>query len=239
LRRYYAANLPNSEIVIGRDRQSRRRPWRRNPKVFSKAAAVNNAFRKSGGDIVVILDADAYLSTTVLTHCADRLRAQRRAHVRGWFIPYSSLYRINRRATREIIKSDPRYPLALTTPPPAQDVEGRDGSGSINTFGAMCQVMPREAFETVGGMDPRFRSWGSEDSSFMHALDTLWGRHATTPNDILHLWHPRIMAGDGAAWTVRLWPNQTEPNLSNALGARYAKAAGKPNEMRRLVDEGH
>jgi hypothetical protein len=237
LKKYWEAQLPEVEIVSGRDRASTNRWWNRTPKPFSKAVAVNNAFRKSHGDIVVMLDADAYLFGSVIEHCAERLRAQRKAHVRSWFIPYAHLYRINRHATKLILDSNPRHPLRLSDPPPPQDVEGRDGSGPINTFGAMCQIMPREAFLVVGGMDPRMRGWGNEDRAFMQALDTLWGLHKNTPNDILHLWHPRIMAGDGAMWTVRMWPNQTEPRMNDKLGARYDRAAGKPDEMRALVDE--
>lgn len=234
---YYRAQLPKAEIVLGRDRVSKR-TWRnRQPKPFSKAVALNNAFKKSHGDIIVLLDADAILADGIIQHCADRLRKQREAHVRSWFIPYNKLFRLTRKATMRILASDPRRPLVLWDPPPPQDIEGRDGSGPINTFGAMCQIMPREAFMIVHGFDERHRGWGSEDHDLVLALNELWGHFKTTPNDILHLWHPRLMAGDGEAWTMRMWPNQLEPQMNHALAARYARAVGKPDEMRSLVDE--
>ena len=238
LREFWEHNLPDSEIVIGRDKASRRRWHRRRPLPFSKAVAINNAFAKSKGDIIVILDSDAYLPASAITHCADRLRVQRSVGVRSWFVPYSHLYRLTRRATALILDSDPKNPLVLPSPPPPCDIDGRDGSGPLNVFGAMCQVMPREAFIAVGGMDPRFRGWGGEDRSFLHALDTLWGPHNETANDILHLWHPAFTGGTGPLWQVKMWNHQTEPNVNNALASRYQQALGKPDVMRSLVDEG-
>lgn len=239
LRAYYEAHLHDVEIVIGKDRKSERKWHRRRPLPFSKAVAVNNAFKRSHGDIVVILDNDAYLDAAVVQHCADRLRAQRKADVRSWFVPYSNLYRLTRHVTGEILESDPCHPLTLPSPPPPWDVEGRDGSGPINVFGAMAQIMPREAFITVGGMDPRFRGWGAEDGAFAQALDTLWGPRKNTPNDILHMWHASFMSGvAGPIWQHKMWAHQHEPGVNNWLGARYAKANGNPAAMRALVDEG-
>ena len=234
---YYRAQLPAAEIVLGSDKASKRSWHNKKPKPFSKAVALNNAFAKSHGDILILLDSDAILADGVIEHCAERLRAQRRAGVRSYFIPYQHLFRLTREATKRILASDPAHPLVLPDPPPPSDVEGRDGSGPINTFGAMCQIVPREAFILVGGFDTRHRGWGSDDHDMVLALNELWGHFKTTPNDILHLWHPRIMAGDGAAWRVRMWQNQLEPNMNQALAARYSKAVGHPDVMRALVDE--
>jgi hypothetical protein len=187
----------------------------------------------------VLLDNDAYLDWKVIQHCADRIRAQRRAHVRSWFVPYNHLYRLTRRATRLVLESEPCNPYRFSSPPPPCDVDGRDGSGPLHIFGAMCQIMPREAFITVGGLDPRFRGWGAEDSAFTQALDTLWGPRHNTPNDILHMWHPSFMSGSGPTWTVKMWANQSGPGVNNPLAGRYQKAYGKPAVMRALVDEGH
>ncbi len=240
LARYWRDQLPDAEIVIGRDRQSKRSWYRRRPKPFSKAAAINNAFRKSHGDIVILLDSDAYLPGDIFTHCAERLRLQRKTGVRSWFVPFDKLYRLTRNASNEVLESDPCHPLRFSSPPPKQDIDGRDGSGGpLNVFGAMCMIMPREAFVTVGGLDPRFRGWGAEDHAFVRALDTLWGPMKTTPNDILHLWHPHISSGYGAVWTIRMWENQHNPNINNKLAGTYAHCYGKPAAMRQLVDDGH
>ena len=136
-----------------------------------------------------------------------------------------------------MLESDPCNPLVLPTPPPARDIDGNEGSGPLNVFGAMCQIMPREAFEAVGGWDERFRGWGGEDYAFARALDTLWGPHKNTANDILHLWHPRITGGRGPDWTVKMWANQLEPRVNDELSSRYGRAFGDVTEMRKLQDE--
>ena len=237
LRAYLECHLPDAEIVIGRDRASERR-WCRKPKPFSKAAAVNDAFRRSRGDVIVILDADAFLAASVIEHCAERLRHQRRCGDRSWFVPYRHLYRLRRPTTERVLESDPCHPLWIPSPPPAWDIDGKDGSGPINIYGAMCQIMPREAFETVGGMDTRFRGWGAEDLAFACALDTLWGQHDYTHNDILHLWHPSVISGQGASWTIKMWPRQTRPGVNNELGGLYLRVNGDAAAMRALVNEG-
>ncbi len=241
LHRYWRNQLPDAEIIIGRDRRSEKRWHRRQPRPFSKTRAVNNAFRRSHGDVIVILDADAYLPGAVLEHCARRLRKQRQAGVRSWFVPYRWIFRLTRDATERVLDSDPRHPLTFPTPPPLIDVEGTDGSGWGHRFGAMAMVMPREAFELIGGMDERFIGWGSEDVSFLRALDTLWGKHKNTPNQILHLWHPKLVATHwvdpaGAEWEVRVWSRQHTPRNNDRLGQRYDNATGNPGKMRRLVD---
>jgi predicted glycosyltransferase involved in capsule biosynthesis len=95
--------------------------------------------------------------------------------------------------------------------------------------------MPREAFELVGCMDKRFRGWGGEDVSFLRSLDTLYTPHKNTPADVLHLWHPRP---GGQDWSKRMWEGQKKPRANEWLASQYNRATGKPEQMRRLVDEG-
>ena len=231
-------HLPEAQIVIGRDRGSEPRRGRRQ-RPFSKAAAVNDAFKRSNGDIIVVLDADAYLAPGVIQHCADALRHARRCGERFWFVPYSHLYRLRRPTTEHLIESDPRHPMWIPSPPPAWDIDNKDGSGPINIYGAMCQIMPREAFELVRGFDSRFVGWGGEDISEFFALCTLWGPVRYTDNDILHLWHPSVVSNQtDASWQVKMWNGQTQPGVNNELAGRYARAKGDPVAMRALVDEG-
>ena len=110
-------------------------------------------------------------------------------------------------------------------------------SGTLHAhwFGALIQVMPREAFEVVGGMDERFDGgWGGEDVSFLHALDTLYGKHKTMPNGVIHLWHPSI----GSSIRDRQWAGQGGSDANSVICQRYGSAAGDVAKMRELVEEG-
>jgi predicted glycosyltransferase involved in capsule biosynthesis len=246
LRRYWKDQIPGCEIVIGRDKRSQPSPWwnplHRKQEPFSKTVAFNNAFKKSRGDIIVLLDADAYLPAKVITHCADRIRSARKAGVRLWFIPYSYLFRLTPQATEILIRSDPHLPYAFTQPPPDVDIESTHGSDHGHKFGAMAQIMGREAFDHLGGTDPKFRGWGGEDIAFMMALDTLWVMHTKTPNDILHLWHMKNVPTQSErpeATEIRTWAHQLAPRANNYLSEQYYLANGRPERMRWLVDSGH
>jgi glycosyltransferase involved in cell wall biosynthesis len=224
LRAYYKAMLPDAEIIRGTTRS----------KVFSKTRAVNNGVRASSGRIIAVVDADAYLDATVLQECADRLDlAMLRGH-RRWFIPYRRLYRLTQPISDLIAKSDPGHPLGVNSPPPEEYVESTVGSMHGRRYGALMVIYPRMAFDLVGGMDARFEGWGGEDVAFARALDTLWGKHKTTDNDIFHLWHPKL----GEDYRTRAWDGQTDNKSNLNLAARYGRATGDPEAMRRLVDEG-
>ena len=238
LRKYWHFNLPGCEIVMGRDKASEGEK-----KPFSKTTAVNDAFRKSTGDIIVIMDADTYIEETVVEHCAARIRLARKAGVRVWFVPYRQIYRLTRDCTTDVLDSDPKHPLRFSSPPPAECIEDGAGSALGHKYGALIQIMPREAFEMVGGMDCRFRGWGGDDVSFMKAVDTLWAVHTNTPNDVLHLWHPKLEVGEwrdplGRWWEVRVWTGQTQSRVNDELTIQYLKAYGNRRWMREIVRAG-
>ena len=241
LSRYWRHHLTGYEIIVGRDRKSTKRWHRRHPRPFSKAVAVNNAFKRSHGDIIAIVDADAYLDYAVVMHWAERLRAQRDAGVRSWAIPYRYLLRLTEAATQALLATNPSEPFQFPVPPPAKDVEGSEGSAWGHVYGALIQVMPREAFVTVGGMDERFVGWGGEDRAFLLALETLWGPYQNSPNHVYHLWHPKIIAAEGIdahgkRSEIRAWPGQVRIRSNDWLSGPYDMAAGNPEKMRALVD---
>jgi hypothetical protein len=223
LRAYWQAWLPEAEIVEGHDGHF----------PFCKTAAANEAFRRSGGDVVVILDADCYIDSEVILSCARQIRSARRRGRRLWFIPYRHFYRLTDQASLLVLSSAPEDPYRFSSPPPADDTEESSGQSVGHWFGALIQIMPREAFVAAGGMDERFAGWGGEDISFMNAVDTLYARHRTTRNQTLHLWHPHI----GTVHLEREWEGQAEPGSNNPLTTRYQGAFGRPDRMRALTRE--
>lgn len=221
LRKYWKHELPEAELIVGTS----------NSKVFCKTEAFNKAFRRSKGRVIVLLDADAYLPGAVLEKCADRILDNLDNHL--WFVPYKHLYRLTKEATRLIINSDPADPLRFSSPPPREYVESWDKAMYGHRYGAMVMIMPREAIEILGCFDERFSGWGGEDVAILRALDTLYGKHKITKNDLLHLWHPKI----GSTYRDRVWKGQTKQQ-NNRLASAYHRATGRPGKMRKLVDEG-
>lgn len=233
IKKYLKCHLPWAQIVVGKDKHHHL--------AFSKSAAVNDGAKKATGDIFVILDADGYISIDAILYCAKKIRHARERGHRLWYVPYRQFYRLTNAASKRVLKSSPCHPYHFPTPPHPGDVQNTSGSGHGHWYGALVQIVPREAFETCGGWDERFRGWGGEDHSAMRATDTLYWAHKTLPGQVLHLWHP-MMGRDGGLdnwieWSDRLWENQETPGLNNRLALRYSQANNNVKKMRALLDE--
>jgi hypothetical protein len=223
LEEYWGYELPDAEIVIGRSKSE----------TFSKTEAVNDAASRARGRIFVIIDSDTYLRGEQILRCARAIEESARRGYRRWYIPYRRLYRLMEAPTELVLTSDPKWPFRFSVPPPKEDVESTTTAMYGHHFGAMIQVMPREAFEVVGGMDRRFEGWGGEDVAFVRAVDTLFGKHKTLNADVLHLWHPSI----GTNASNKMWEGQDRPGVNNRLASRFHKATADRVKMRALVDE--
>ena len=229
LRAFWEHTLPEAEIVLGDA-----------PGIpFSKTCAVNAAFRESSGDVIVMIDADAYIDPAVILDCATEIRAGREREPREpvWFVPYRHLYRLTRVSTLLLIASEPDEPFEFGSPPDNDDVGPTNGSDVAHHYGALIQIFPREAFEAVRGMDPRFRGWGAEDVCNVLALDTLFGVHRLTPNQVLTLWHSVQAAPNTNPHLLRVWGGQTDPRQNWKLAGRYRKALRDTEAMRALIAE--
>lgn len=220
---YWRYELPGAEIIVGTDDRT----------PFCKTAAVNRAAAKAKGDVFVILDADCYVSGDVIEYCAREIRSARKRGHPLWFMPYRYFFRLTDSASREILNSDPANPPRyFAAAPPSYKLQENKSTNQGHWFGALIQIMPREAFELAGGMDTRFYGWGGEDVAFMHAVDTLFGQHKTAPNGVIHLWHPSI----GTSVKDRKWAGQDKAGTNGALAAKYFRAMGDQGKMRELVD---
>ncbi len=223
LKKYWKHELPDAEFILTTSDYV----------PFCKTNALNKAARKAKGKVLVILDADAFISGKVINRCADRILEDLDNHL--WYIPYRRLYRLTKNTTEYILASSPTAPYIPPSPPPREMIENHGHASKYgHRYGAMCMVFPREALDTLGCFDERFKGWGGEDIALLRALDTLWGKHKTVDNDILHMWHPYI----GKDYTSRMWENQQAANLNSTLASTYHKASKSPAKMREIVDEG-
>ena len=222
LEAYWRAQMPEAEIIMGTDDH---RP-------FCKTHAVNDAFSRASGDVIVMLDADCYISAATIRECARLIREARAWGKPLWYLPYRRFYRLTEEASLRLLATDPAHPKAFPDPPLDSELESHGGISFGHWYGALIQVMPREAFEAAGGMDERFRGWGGEDVSFMHAVDTLYGRHKTFNGPVYHVHHPTIKG----TWAMtRQWAGQDKPEMNDALSSKYEDAVGDKEMMRQLI----
>lgn len=214
IRQRWEVLLPDAELVVGTDTGS---------KPFSKSAAVNDAFSRSSGWMLVIADADSWVERDALEEGLE-FAARRERLVMPWVVSH----RLTKADSAEVMVADPRGPLPVTR----EMTERCKGDGPSPASAAMVVCLQRTAFQRVGGMDERFRGWGSEDVSFGLACWTLLGKNAFTLGNAYALHHPRPANANG----VRVWAgDEGERNL--ALWKRYRRAQGRPEEMLRLCAE--
>ena len=237
LESYWRAQLPGAEIIVGRDPAAAADATI----AFSKSVAVNEAAKKTTGDVLVVVDADGFIAAEHVLHCANEIRAARARGHRLWFVPYRQFYRLTAFASQCMLASGPATPFRFPTPPEKHYIQDTSNNNTGHWYGALIQIVPREAFDIVGGWDKRFRGWGGEDHAIMRATDTLYGPHKTLPVQVLHIWHPMI-GPDGSADLVggklRMWGRQQVAGANDKLSGRYYYAQGNPARMRALVDEG-
>jgi hypothetical protein len=232
VKKYWQTQLPGAQVIVGID------PDTHLP--FSKSIAINNGVAEATGDIIVIADADCYIKIDHVLDCVNQIRDARKRGHRLWFVPYRQFFRLTEQASMRLLASDINDPLTFPNQPALHDIINDTNPRTGHWYGAMIHILPKEAFEIVGGWDERFRGWGGEDHAAMRAFDTLYWPHKTLPSSVFHIWHPMI-GKDGIQrivhWTDRRWEGQDDPSINNRLSWRYYHAFNKIEIMRRLVDE--
>jgi hypothetical protein len=201
--------LPDAEICLGTDIGQ----------PFSKSVAVNDAYYKSRGDMLVIVDADSWVEYGNLE--VGIHNAYVREHL---VVPWWTAYRLTKEDSKEIMKQDPTGPNPVTE----QMRINAAGTGPSPASAAMVLCIQRVSFERVGGWDPRFRGWGSEDVSFGLSCWTLLGRNEYGLGEAFALYHPQPTIGE-----MRVWKNDTG-FMNMPLWENYRKAQGRLELMEAL-----
>jgi hypothetical protein len=147
------------------------RPW-------AKGEVVDAAVRRTTSPGLVIHDADVLVAHAAVGACITAVTVGR-----AWAQPHGDVYRLSRTSTLSVLAHAMRGPhhhlggAALERRPHP----GPPGGGIV--------VLSRDAYDAVGGIDPRFVGWGGEDISFARALDTLAGPAFRMREPMWHLWH--------------------------------------------------
>jgi len=209
LRRRWEQLLPDWQIVEGvHDPDDG--PW-------CKAIALEAATWGAEGDVYVVMDADLIIDAEALRAAAtDAVWAP-------WVVPHAKVRRYTHETTQALLEAPPTCepPDPTTLDVPEQTV--CEGGGIV--------VLTAEAYQRAGGMDPRFRGWGFEDSSWGYQLEALLGPPLCGDHVAWHLWHPtargqhrRPRAGDGVGGELR---------------KRYQEARSDPAATALLIGERH
>lgn len=137
---------------------------------WSKGAAVTPVVADLDADVVVVADADSFVTPEALAAAIGR--AQRH----GWAVAHSTIRRLTREATEAVLAGG--EPGRLEKP------------AYVGVAGGGIVAIRRETYDRVP-LDPRFRGWGGEDHAWGLALTTLVGPAVRRPvSPLWHLWHP-------------------------------------------------
>lgn len=195
--RYYKKYCPDAQICVGSSSHS----------PFSKAKAVNEAFKKATGSILAIIDADIICNPNVLLNADHLLKTS------PWIIPYEHVCNISKKSTNELLNKEPTWPLSSNF---SFVYRSQLPVGGAN-------ILKRESFEAIGGFDERFQGWGGEDDAFVAAMNTICGHYTRTNDTLFHLWHPFSQTD----------PLLYKHNASLAL--QYCRSQGRKHKIDRLI----
>ena len=174
---------------------------------WSKGAAVNSAIEASTANIIILADADSWVDPDPLQRAIDHARRE------GWAMPHSTVNRIGRQSTADILAGR----------------EGRrqmERGGYPALPGGGIVIARKDVWDTVRGVDPRFVGWGGEDHALGLAMRTLVGPvNARRISPLWHLWHPPAAQC------------RTPSQASRDLDARYRVARDEHELMTDLVKE--
>lgn len=141
------------------------------PGRFNRSAARNEAARKAGAwDVAIIVDADTVVRDTKPVRAAIEL-AQETGRV---ILPHDRYRPLSAAATGGLLMGQGRW---------AGTPSRRGAPGGV-------VVVPRTAWDRIGGYEERLDGWGGEDVVFTYCAAALAGLDRL-PGDIWHLWHPQ------------------------------------------------
>lgn len=194
---------------------------------FSKSAAINEAFKKSSGDVLAIVDADTWPEIESFTLAVQKVIAGDWK----WAQPCKKFYRIGKQKTLEILKSEHSYNFDDIVPSMCDAVEDW-----TNAF----FIVSRDLFVEVGGFDERFKGWGGEDQAMIRLLLKASNQFNDLSFSAYHLWHPQQNGGpkfdyqnvwDGQKNTNNNLDRDYEEFLNNKSFEKIIKANKKRNNI--------
>jgi hypothetical protein len=178
--------------------------------LFNRSAAVNRAAALAGAwDIAVIIDADVICNPERVKEACDIA-----AETGKIVFPHDIRHQLNRRGS-ELIRQG------------YQGSWARYAHAHYDNMVSSVVVVPRKAWDEIGGFDESFEGWGFEDNAFAAAAETFAGS-IRMPGEFWHLWHPTAHEGR---------PGTPTWDVNSAKGKRYIAATGDKAAIRALQAE--
>lgn len=144
---------------------------------FNRSQAINEAFSRSSGDIIIVADLDTIFRAMDVREAV--------AHVEkdpnSWGFGFTDYIKLTAECTEQV----------LSRPAEAEfHIKSVDAYESSQSTMSGLLFITKEGFEKVGGFDAGFVGWGYEDSAFTQVADRKLSHHFRVPGGyLLHLEH--------------------------------------------------
>jgi hypothetical protein len=196
----YAEHCPDWQVIEARAPDG---PW-------CKAAAAHPAIESADAEVVIVADADVWcdgLERAVMAVVCGRA---------SWAMPHKKVHRLSEAGTAAVLAGE-RW----------EDQRRLEQRAYEGVWGGGIVVAQRDVLLDAR-LDPRFRSWGQEDTSWALGLQCLYGKGWRGDAPLIHFWHPpqdRLTRQKGSEEGWELY-------------RRYRQARRDPDKMRALISEG-
>jgi GT2 family glycosyltransferase len=199
--------FPDCDIIIGECDAD---------KPFNRGQAINNAFKQSDSEFVVIVDGDTIFDEDTLLVGLEEIEFH------PWIIPYDRYFRLNEASTFWLLLENQDLELV------EQELEILDAIYADHQLQYAPPVsglllLRSVDFKETGGFDERFSGWGGEDNAFVALANTYIGPYYRTHGAVYHMHHPRKPDFSEPTWAANA-------NLMN----KYLDAAENRERMDKL-----
>jgi glycosyltransferase involved in cell wall biosynthesis len=166
--------FPDAEIVIGESPAGN----------FNRSAAINDAYKKTSGKYVVLLDADTVWNRSLIMESLTHLQGDEC----NWLIPYTSYHITNQQSGGTILQDNPARDMRVDDYLYENVLYWKEGDIYPPVSGL--NVFTSESFRATGGFDPNFVGWGWEDRAFYFSSIKKIGMPKRLDEPVFHIWHP-------------------------------------------------
>lgn len=148
---------------------------------FNRAASRNDAAKVAGDwEVALFADADCIADLGVVAK-AFNLADETGSAV----LPHDDFYSLSERGTKELLQNgieELTVKLGLKYTGQTKIANSWMPSGAL--------IVPRAAYDAIGGYEEGYKGWGWEDTSFLFDLNREVGV-LRLAGPLFHLWHPR------------------------------------------------
>lgn len=139
---------------------------------FNRAASRNTAAEGVTSDVLVFVDADAFIPLVQIDAAVELAM-----HTGVLVKPFAEGGYLTESSSEALLRDKHHWSIVWMNPP-------------VYGFVGLAWAIRRDKFELLRGFDPNFVGYGGEDNAFCAACDNLIGQTMTVEGYGYSLWHP-------------------------------------------------